>query len=272
MLKHIVLLIVCAMLAACAPTAATPTAAPTATSNPPTATAIPTSEVEFLVPEVIATYPHDSEAFTQGLLWHDGSLYESTGREGQSNVREVNPATGEVIRQVDVADASVFGEGLALVDDRLIEITWQSQVAYIYDLETFEQVGTFEYEGQGWGICYDGEQLVMSDGSPNLFFRDVDTFELTGQVPVTLDGQPVANLNELECVRIMRIDPATGEVTAVIDATGLLTPEEAAQAGSNGVLNGIAYVPDQDIFYITGKLWPHLFAVRFVPAEGSAVG
>ncbi len=305
MSKHFLLptfvIFLCLLFAACAqaaptatplPTAiptATATTAPTETPTPEalaTATAATTaqavSEVEFFVPQVLSVRPHDTDAFTQGLLWYEGSLYESTGQVGESNVREVNPETGEVLRQIDVPD--VFGEGLALVDGRLIEITWRDEIAFVYDLETFSSVGSFTYTGEGWGLCYDGEKIVMSDGSANLFFRDPETFELIGQVPVTLNGAPVTNLNELECVddqvyanvwltnSIMRIDAATGSVTAVIDATGLLTPEEAAQAGSNGVLNGIAYVPEDDVFFITGKLWPRMFEVQFVPAEGDAVG
>jgi glutaminyl-peptide cyclotransferase len=194
----------------------------------------------------------------------------------------VNPETGEVIRQIDVPN--VFGEGLALVDARLIELTWTEGTAFVYDVTTFEALGSFTYEGEGWGLCYDGERLVMSDGSANLLFRDPDTFELIGQVPVTYLDQPVVNLNELECVggdvyanvwltdTIMRIDATTGNVTGFIDASGLLTEEERNAAGHNGVLNGIAYVPEEDVFFITGKLWPHLFEVRFVPIEEGAVG
>jgi len=281
----------CLLVSACSP--AEPTATPTPLPPTPIPTSAPTiaptataaaavSTVEFLVPQVLSVRPHDTNAYTQGLLWHEGSLYESTGQVGESNVREVNPETGEVLRQVDVPD--VFGEGLALVGDRLIEITWREQVAFVYSLETFASLGSFTYEGEGWGLCYDGERLVMTDGSANLFFRNPETFELIGQVPVTLDGQPISNLNEIECVdgqvyanvwltdSIVRIDAATGSVTAFIDATGLLTAEERAAAGSNGVLNGIAYVPEEDIFFITGKLWPHLFEVRFVPSEEDAVG
>jgi glutaminyl-peptide cyclotransferase len=294
MSKYFVLSVfACVLLAACAP-------APTVTPSPmPTATATtaptdtPTAEttlegvqtpssVEYLVPEVIATYPHDTASYTEGLLWHEGTLYESTGRVNQSYIRQVNPETGEVLRQIDVPD--VFGEGIAIVDNRIIELTWQDEVAFVYNLDTFASVGSFTYIGEGWALCYDGEQLVMSDGSANLFFRDPETFELIGQVPVTLDGNPVVNVNELECVgdevyaniwltdTIMRIDKATGNITAVIDAVGLLTAEERTQAGHDGVLNGIAYVPEEDVFFITGKQWPYMFKVNFVPSTEDAVG
>jgi glutaminyl-peptide cyclotransferase len=297
----------CLLLAACAP-AATPTSIPPTTAptleataeatseatqaaSPMTPTSTPSTEatseatastVEYLVPEVIATYPHDPASYTQGLVWHEGTLYESTGRVNQTYIRQVNPETGEVLRQIDVPD--VFGEGIAIVDNRIIELTWQNEVAFVYDLDTFASVGSFTYTGQGWALCYDGEQLVMTDGSANLFFRDPDTFELVGQVPVTLDGNPIVNLNEIECVddevyanvwltdTIMRIDKATGNITAVIDAVGLLTEEERAAAGHDGVLNGIAYVPEDDVFFITGKLWSSLFKVRFVPSDEDAVG
>ncbi|MFN8376805.1 MAG: glutaminyl-peptide cyclotransferase [Anaerolineae bacterium] len=282
----------CLLVSACSP--AEPTASPTPLPPTSTPTSIPTivptateaaavSTVEFLVPQVLSVRPHDTAAFTEGLLWHEGSLYESTGQNGNSYVREVNPETGEVLRQVDAPD-DVFGEGISIVGNRIIELTWRNEVAFVYDLETFASVGTFTYEGEGWALCYDGERLVMTDGTPNLFFRNPETFELIGQVAVTLDGQPISNLNEIECVDgqvyanvwltdgIVRIDPTTGNVTASIDATGLLTAEERAAAGSNGVLNGIAYVPEEDVFFITGKLWPHLFEVRFVPSEEDAVG
>lgn len=228
--------------------------------------------VETLVPEVIAEYPHDPDAFTQGLLLHNGFFYESTGLYGESDLRRVDPETGAVLQQVDLND-QIFAEGLALIDDRLIQITWRENIAIEYDLETFEVNNVFEYEGEGWGLCFDGEALYMTDGSDNLFLRDPETFELLAIIPVTLRGQPVFNLNELECVGddiyanvwqtdfIMRIDKDSGVVGAEIDASGLLTDPESAQAD---VLNGIAYDPENDIFYITGKLWPRLFEVQFV--------
>jgi glutaminyl-peptide cyclotransferase len=226
-----------------------------------------------LTVQVLASAPHDRGAFTQGLVWYEGALYESTGLYGQSTVREVDRTTGEVRRQVPL-DPTVFAEGLAQFDSRLIQITWQQGVAFVYDLATFERLDQLTYTGEGWGLCNDGTRLVMSDGSSNLTFRDPQTFAAIGTVGVTLDGRPIDRLNELECVGdrvyaniwmtdlIVRIDPSTGRVDAAIDAANLLAPQERFGAD---VLNGIAYDPEQDVFLITGKLWPRLFEVRFIP-------
>ncbi len=226
-------------------------------------------------PELLTTRPHDPTAFTQGLILYNGSLYESTGLYGQSSLREVDPATGTVIRQIPLAEL-YFAEGLERVEDRLIQITWQEQIAFVYDIATFTQIKTFTYEGEGWGLCYDGTALYMSNGSDQLTVRDPDTFVVRQTIPVTLDGQPVVRLNELECVgstifaniwqtdTIVQIDKVTGQVVASIQADGLLTPEEAAAAD---VLNGIVYLPATDTFLITGKLWPAMFEVRFVLTE-----
>jgi glutaminyl-peptide cyclotransferase len=230
---------------------------------------------ERLVPQVIAVYPHDPEAFTQGLLLHGDSLYESTGLYGSSTLREVDPHTGEVLRQIQLSN-EFFGEGLERVGDRLIQLTWREETAFVYELETFELVETFSYETEGWGLCYDGESLFMSDGSDTLFRRDPDTFAALDTIRVTLNGEPVIHINELECVEddvyaniwltdsIVRIDKTSGDVTGLIDAGDLLSTEEQAELGANAVLNGIAYNPDNDTFLITGKLWPWLFEVRFV--------
>ena len=222
---------------------------------------------------VLTVYPHDPQAFTQGLLLHDGKLYESAGRYGVSSLREVERTTGRVLRSLAIAN-NYFAEGLALVGERLIQLTWQEHVAFEYDRATFSPRGQFTYTTEGWGICYDGMRLVMSDGSDTLYFRDPETFAVTGQVRVTLNGQPRAALNELECVEaevfaniwltdtIVKIDARTGAVTAVINASGLLPPAERATAD---VLNGIAYDASHGTFLITGKLWPKLFEVQFVP-------
>lgn len=243
------------------------------------ATEAPAEEVPAFLPRVIAAIPHDPEAFTQGFLIHEGRLFESTGRYGESTLREVDLATGEVLRSVAVPE-EYFAEGLALVDDRLIQLTWKEGEALVYDLETFEQVDTFTYEGEGWGLCYDGESLWMSDGSPTLFQRDPATFELLGEVEVTYQGQPVAQLNELECVDgiiyaniwqtdfIVQIDPTNGAVVGVISALNLLRPQERAALAPGAVLNGIAYNPETETFFITGKLWASMFEVEFVPLEG----
>lgn len=238
-----------------------------------------------LVPEVINTYPHDSEAFTQGLLWHEGVLYESTGLRGESTLREVDLTTGEVIRSVAVdreEEPNYFAEGLELVgDDMLIQLTWQENEALVYDLETFEQIDTFIYEGEGWGLCDDGRYFYMSDSSQYIAIRDIETFDLIGRMLITLNGNPLQPqlLNELECVGdviyanlwrtdfIVQIDKFTGNVIGVINAEQLLTEADRADLLSGQVLNGIAYNPDEDVFYITGKQWSQIFEVRFVPAE-----
>jgi glutamine cyclotransferase len=229
--------------------------------------------IELLRVNVLAKYPHSREAFTQGLIWHDGAMYESTGRYGQSALRKVRLDDGEVLAERSL-DSSFFGEGLALVEDRLIQLTWRSGVAVVSDLDSLERRGTLRYPGEGWGLCFDGDALVMSDGSSILELRDPDTMELLREFTVWRGDRPIAKLNELECVgdalyaniwqsnEILRIDPSTGHVTAVIDASGLLSPIEAMRAD---VLNGIAYRPETETFLLTGKLWPHVFEVELVP-------
>jgi len=246
-----------------------------------------------LTVEVLASYPHDPQAFTQGLLWHEGVLYESTGLRGESSLRRVSLEDGEVQERLPVSRPAeqlsganplpdYFAEGLALVDERLIQLTWTEGEAFVYDLATFERLDTYRYEGEGWGLCYDGRYLYHSDGTSYLSLRDAQTFELIVKFMVTLQGQALAAnlLNELECVGdvvygnlwqtdfIVQIDKRDGQVIGVIDATELLSEEERAALNPNAVLNGIAYNPESDTFYITGKLWPKLFEVRFVPAQG----
>jgi glutamine cyclotransferase len=242
----------------------------------PAAETLETQPVERLRVEVIETYPHDTTAFTQGLELHGGVLYEGTGLHGQSRIRTVDYQTGEVLQEVALPE-TVFGEGITIVEDQIWQITWQEQIAFRRDRETLAEIEQVSYTGEGWGICHDPDsnRLIMSDGTDRLTFRDPETFEPTGTVSVTRDGQPVFQINELECVgdqvwaniwqtdEIVRIDPSSGTVTAVVDAAGLLTPEERA---TTDVLNGIAAVPDTDTFLVTGKLWPKLFLVRFVPA------
>lgn len=234
----------------------------------------PRESVPRLTVQVLAARPHDPTAFTQGLVFHQGSLYESTGLYGQSSLRRTDPETGAV-QQIVYLDGGYFAEGLARVGERLIQLTWREGVALVYDLPTFEVTTQFHYDGEGWGLCFDGRRLIMSDGSHVLTFRDPDTFVATGRLPVTLDGRPAPGLNELECVgesiyanlwptdQILRIDAESGRVAAVIDASDLLSPRERLQAD---VLNGIAYDPERKIFSLTGKYWPKLFEVTFVPA------
>jgi glutaminyl-peptide cyclotransferase len=220
-------------------------------------------------PEIVASYPHDRQAFTQGLVFHQGKLYESTGLLGRSTLRRVVPRTGVVEKSVALSN-DLFGEGLALVDNRLVQLTWQNQVALRYDLD-FAPIDRLEYTGEGWGLCYDGARLVMSDGTSRLLFRNPTTFAVTGEVEVRNANGPVSNLNELECVGshvfanvwqtnfIVRIEPGSGDVLETFDASGLLSSAEAAGVD---VLNGIAFDPGSGHFFITGKLWPKLFEVR----------
>jgi len=228
---------------------------------------------ELLKVKVLSVRPHDPEAFTQGLLLDGNTLYESTGLPGRSSLREVDPRTGAVRRKVAVK-AEYFAEGLALVDGKLLQLTWQDQRTLVYNRADFKPAGEFRYDGEGWGLCLDGNRLVMSDGSDRLTFRDPKTFAVQSTLNVTLAGQPAYKLNELECVDgvvwanvwqtddILRIDLKDGRVTAVVDASGLLTPEERQKTD---VLNGIAWNPRSKTFLITGKLWPKMFEVQFVP-------
>ncbi len=232
------------------------------------------ADVPNVSPVVHARYPHDPQAFTQGLLFVGERLYESTGLYGSSTLRLVDLTTGVVQKSVSLSP-SEFGEGLASVDQHLVQLTWKSGLAHVYDLGSFQRQRTFDYSGEGWGLCFDGKRLVMSDGSSSLFFRDPTTFAMTGSVAVSRDGANVRRLNELECVNgwvyanvwqtqeIVKIDPNSGSVHATVTVGGLLTAGEAANAD---VLNGIAYSPLNGRFYITGKLWPKLFEVEFLDA------
>ena len=223
--------------------------------------------------EVVETYPHDPEAYTQGLQYVDGELYEGTGLLGRSSLRRVDLATGEVLQQIELAD-QYFGEGIVVIDDRIYQLTWQSHVAFLYDRESFELIDEFSYPTEGWGLTYDGEALIMSDGSSTLYHRDPETFEEVAQVVVRDGNAPVNFLNELEYIdgevwaniwqtdEIVIIDPVSGQVAARVDFSGLLPPDVKAEAD---VLNGIAYDAENDRIFVTGKFWPTLFEVELVP-------
>lgn len=227
--------------------------------------------------EIVATYPHAADAFTQGLLYAEPWLYESTGLVGRSSLRRVELASGRVEQQVALPP-DMFGEGLALVGDRLIQLSWLSERALSWNRESFALEGEFSYAGEGWGLCHDGARLVMSNGTSTLQLRDASTFELLGALDVHRDGVPIDRLNELECVNgeifanvwlepyIARIDGSTGEVTAWIDGRPLVNHPEIAAAPNVDVLNGIAYLPERDRWLLTGKLWPLAFEVEWVPA------
>jgi glutamine cyclotransferase len=222
---------------------------------------------------VVKTYPHDRDAFTQGLQYLNGFLYEGTGLNGRSSIRKVRLDTGEVVQRRDVAP-QYFGEGIAVVASELFQLTWQSGIGFVYDLATFEPRRTFRYTGEGWGLTHDGASLVMSDGSDTLRFLNPATLDERRRLRVTAGGAPVEHLNELEFVEgeilanvwmtdfIARIDPKSGRVTAWIDLAGLLSPRERA---STDVLNGIAYDAAGRRLFVTGKLWPRVFEIRLVP-------
>ena len=221
---------------------------------------------------VVRSYPHDPQAFTQGLEFVDGVLYESTGQHGASGIRRVKLETGEVL-QVQPLDRAHFGEGITVWRDRIVQLTWQSGIGFVYDRETLRLQRTFKYAGEGWGLTHDGRRLIMSDGSATgtLRFLDPETLRVTGILRVHDNGRPVAGLNELEFVRgeiyanvwqterIAVISPASGKVTAWIDLRGLLSPREAAGVD---VMNGIAYDAKGDRLFVTGKYWPRLFEIK----------
>lgn len=225
--------------------------------------------------KVVRSYPHDRQAFTQGLQYVDGVLYEGTGMNGESGIRKVRLETGEVL-QMRPLDAQYFGEGIVVWKQDLVQLTWQHGIGFVYDRNTFEPRRTFTYSGEGWGLTHDGTRLIMSDGSETgtLRFLDPLTLRETGKLVVVDGGRPVNHLNELEFVkgeiyanvwnteRIARISPKTGRVTAWIDLRGLLDPREAA---GTDVLNGIAYDAAKDRLFVTGKRWPRVFEIQLVP-------
>jgi glutamine cyclotransferase len=221
--------------------------------------------------EVVNTFPHDKTAFTQGLVFLDGKLLESTGLNGRSTLREVNLTNGQVLRQVPVPDR-YFAEGLAVLGGKAYQLTWQAHEGFVYDEATFRLERDFTYTGEGWGLATDGHWLILSDGTAQIRFLDPDNFHVRRAIEVKLRGQPVSQLNELEYIQgeifanvwktdlVVRIDPASGAVTGVIDFAGLLPPADSG--ADTDVLNGIAYDSATDRLFVTGKLWPKLFQVR----------
>ncbi len=225
--------------------------------------------------EIVKTYPHDPAAYTQGLLWWDGHLYESTGQWGESSLRRVELETGKVLQKSSL-DARLFGEGLALLGDKLYQLTWESGLGFIYDRATFRRLSVFTYASEGWGLAVLGRDLVMSDGTSILSVRNPETFAELRRIRVEDDDGPVVMLNELETIdgriyaniyqsdRVVVIDPESGRVTAEIDFRGLLPASE--RRPDTDVLNGIAWDPQGKRLFVTGKNWPHLYQVRLLPA------
>jgi glutaminyl-peptide cyclotransferase len=220
---------------------------------------------------VVATYPHDISAFTQGLDYDNGFLYESTGGFGSSSLRRVNLETGEVLQQIWLTD-NYFGEGLAVVNGSLMQLTWTNGVGFVYDKETLALRNNFSYSTEGWGLTYADGRLIMSDGSSKLYFLDPNTFQRINQVTVHYGNETVTELNELEYVngdiyaniwhqqKIAIINPQTGQVKGWIDLTGIYQPQ-----GSEDVLNGIAYDEANNRIFITGKNWPNLYQITIIP-------
>lgn len=227
------------------------------------------------VPQVVRTFPHDPAAFTQGLLWHDGALYESTGLEGRSDIRRVRLEDGKVLQRTALPSA-LFGEGMALWKRDLVSITWRSGIGWRWDVASLKQKAEFRYPGEGWGLTQDGRNLILSDGTPELRFLDPVTFAERRRVRVTVAGRPLGNLNELEYVKgeilaniwqtalIARINPATGQVKGWLDLRPIASRVRAS--GPDAVLNGIAWDARRDRLFVTGKNWPTLFEIRLPPA------
>ena len=221
--------------------------------------------------EVVNTFPHDAEAFTQGLIFQDGALIESTGLERHSTLRRVELQSGKVLQKIDVP-RDFFAEGMTLFNGKIYQLTWKGEKGFIYDPQTFEKLGEFPYEGEGWGLTHDADSLILSDGSSEIRFIDPNSYQVRRTINVTYNGRPIQELNELEYVkgeifaniwhdnRVLRIDPQTGRVKGWIDFAGLLKPGEATSP--EAVLNGIAYDEAADRLFVTGKLWPKLFEVR----------
>lgn len=235
------------------------------------ATATSDSRVPMLSATIVARYPHDRTAFTEGLLWHDGALYESTGQERQSDVRRVSLKDGKILAKERI-DPAQFGEGLALWKDQLVSLTWHDGIAHRWDVRTLKPKGQNRYTGEGWGLTSDGVSLLQSDGSSEIISRDPLTLAERKRVAVTIDGRPLRDINELEYVHgallanvwhtgfLVRIDPATGKVTALIDLRPLVA--EVAATDPEAVLNGIAWDAQADRLFVTGKYWPTLFEIK----------
>lgn len=222
---------------------------------------------------VVNTYPHNIEAFTQGLFFHDGFLYEGTGKRGLSSLSKQNLDDASVLQSHSLS-SRYFGEGIEIVGDKIFQLTWQSHMVFEYDAETFEQLGTHYNATEGWGLAFDGEQLILSDGSADLQFLNPENFTPTSRVTVTLNGNPINNLNELEFIGgevwanvwqtdfIVRIDPATGVINSIVDLSGL--SEQTELGSAEAVLNGIAWDNEQERLFVTGKHWANLFEIELI--------
>ncbi|UGQ47082.1 glutaminyl-peptide cyclotransferase [Massilia endophytica] len=224
--------------------------------------------------KVKRSFPHDPTAFTQGLFYRNGILYESTGLNGRSSIRKVALETGKVLQRIDIPE-QYFGEGIAPVGNALISLTWTSQTGFVFDIDTLKPRGSFSYQGEGWALTTDGERVYMSDGTAYIRVLDPNTMQVQRRIRVSADGSPLTQINELEWVdgeiyaniwqtsRIARIDPFSGQVRGWIDLTGL-AEQAGIKQGSDNVLNGIAWDAAQRRLFVTGKLWPRLFEIEVV--------
>jgi glutamine cyclotransferase len=276
----------CVLLAACNYDAAAPRPTAERTGPAPRETATvspstgPTTSVQGLeeIPvytfKVVHSWHHDAGAYTQGLIFQDGALFESTGRYGQSSLRRVDLQSGRVLRKVDVP-REYFGEGLTLFQGKLFQLTWKEHKGFIYEPDSFKLTGEFSYDGEGWGLTHDEHSLIMSDGTNRIRFLDPGSFKVVRTIEVYDHTAPLTQLNELEYIkgeiyaniyqtdRIVRIDPQTGKILGWIDLRGLLDADQYNQPVD--VLNGIAYDETHDRIFVTGKLWPRLFEIRLAP-------
>ena len=226
--------------------------------------------------EVVTSYPHDPDSFTQGLEFEKGQLYEGTGQYAESRLLQVDLATGKILREHKL-DVEFFGEGITILGDRVYQLTWQNKKGFVYDLATFKELRDFTYKMEGWGLTNDGKELIMSDGSSWLYFLDPETLKVTRQIEVVDRGRPIKNLNELEWVggsvlaniwmtnELVQIDPGSGKVISQVDLTGLLPAAE--HTDHTDVLNGIAWDEAAAKLYVTGKYWPKLYEIKLVPAK-----
>jgi glutaminyl-peptide cyclotransferase len=225
---------------------------------------------------IVASYPHDTSSYTQGLIWQNNTLYEGTGLEGQSRLMKVDIKNGKAEQSVAL-DPSVFGEGITILNGKIYELTWQTHVVYVYDEKTFKKLKEFPWEHEGWGITHNGKELIISTGDSNLYFVDPETFKLLRIVGVTDNNGPIGNLNELEYINgsvyaniyltdyIIKIDPSNGHVTGRLDLSGLLAKSgKQVESGQGYVLNGIAFDSTKNSLYITGKKWPSLYEMKII--------
>lgn len=242
------------------------------------------AEVPIYSYKIVARYPHNIASFTQGLEFHDGYLYEGTGKNGRSTLSKINLEDGQVLQTKRLA-SRYFGEGITIVGERIFQLTWQSNIVFVHDLASFETLTSHYHPTEGWGLAFDGEQLILSDGSDTLQFIDPVSFQVLRTVQVTLEGRPIRNLNELEYINgevwanvwmtneIVRIDPASGSINSVVDLNGLI--DQTTTGGSDGVLNGIAWMPStapdavagSGRLFVTGKLWADLFEIEIAIAQ-----